>query len=438
MPTLNLRREHRAPHQPALLQLDQRVIRSCQRHRGHRNGRNLLGSYQIEQLLRLPEIAYIAALDRDGLDRNERQSPGCAAAEQADDDKLAALAQAVEAELGGLGIADQIDHRADRPTGFLGELLQRVGRPAIDARQRAGALGGLTFAGVDVDDDGALAAHRLQKRKRHQAEAAGAKNDDRGIEDRLNLLQGAVGRNAGARIRRRADRVEPFQVQEIARMRHAHVVGIAAVTIDAERSGFQTHILFARQTDIALAAAEPWIDQRHVADLEITLVACLDIRSERKHFPDGFMSHRSGQRYAPIFQRQRLSSVAEVVTALPYMQIAMADAGRLHLDQDLRSLRLRGRTIDLLQGLIKIRDLKTLHSFSPASASSKNMRAPYQLFLLLSGDWPAALQLPRGLPRRDQWMMAGDELVRRHGTKLRYFIAAPLVRPRATGTETAA
>src|SRR5438445_12564117 len=57
-----LRREHRAPDQPALLQIDQRLIGFGQRHRRHRNGRDLLGAHEIEQLLRLPEIADIAAL----------------------------------------------------------------------------------------------------------------------------------------------------------------------------------------------------------------------------------------------------------------------------------------------------------------------------------------------------------------------------------------
>src|SRR5690349_19032822 len=100
MPTLNLGREHRAPDQPTLLQLYQRVIGSCQRHRRHRNGRDLFGSHEIEKLLCLPEIADIAALDRDGLDRNQRERPRRAAAEQTDDDKLATLAQTVEPELG--------------------------------------------------------------------------------------------------------------------------------------------------------------------------------------------------------------------------------------------------------------------------------------------------------------------------------------------------
>src|SRR6202042_1078249 len=97
---------------------------------------------QIEQFLGLAEIADIAALDGDGLDRNQRQRPWRAAAEQTDDDELAALGQAVEAELRGLGIADQIDHRADRAAGLLRELLQRIRRTAIDDGKRAGFFRG--------------------------------------------------------------------------------------------------------------------------------------------------------------------------------------------------------------------------------------------------------------------------------------------------------
>ena len=80
------------------------------------------------------------------------------------------------------GVADEIDHRADRPAGLAGELLQRIGRPAVDGRERAGRFRGFPLARIDVDDDGALAAHRLQQRQRHQAEAAGAENHDRRIE----------------------------------------------------------------------------------------------------------------------------------------------------------------------------------------------------------------------------------------------------------------
>src|SRR3982074_407298 len=127
-----LRAQHRAADQPALLQIDQRLVGLGQRHRRHRNWSNLFAAHEIEQLLGLSEVADIAALDRDRLDRDQRQCPRRAATEKADDHELAALAEAVEPELGGGGVTDQIDHRPDRATGLLGELLQRVGRFAID------------------------------------------------------------------------------------------------------------------------------------------------------------------------------------------------------------------------------------------------------------------------------------------------------------------
>src|SRR5439155_3305058 len=47
------------------------------------------------------------------------------------------------------------------------------------------------------------------------------------------------------------------------------------------------------------------------------------------------------------------------------MQVAVADAGSLHLDQHLRAGRLRRRLVDFLQRRIEIGNLKTLHRVSP-------------------------------------------------------------------------
>src|ERR1700722_13214905 len=121
-----LRRQYRPPDLAALLQTGQRVIGLGERHRRHRNRRNLFRTHQIEQLLRFAQIADIAALNGDRLDRNQWQGPGRAAAEQADDHKLATLGEAIEAELRGLGVTDEVDHGADRLTGLFGQLLQRV------------------------------------------------------------------------------------------------------------------------------------------------------------------------------------------------------------------------------------------------------------------------------------------------------------------------
>src|ERR1700694_3502378 len=65
-----LRRQHRAADQPALLQIEQRLIGLGKRHRRHRNRSDLLGAHEIEQFLRFAQVADIAALDGDGLDRD--------------------------------------------------------------------------------------------------------------------------------------------------------------------------------------------------------------------------------------------------------------------------------------------------------------------------------------------------------------------------------
>src|SRR6185312_3551201 len=120
-----LRCQYRAADQLALLQIGQRFIGFRERQRRYRDRRNLLVADEVEQFLGLTQISDIAALDRDRLHRNQRQCPGRAAAEQTDDHELAALGQAIEAELRGLGVADQIDYGADRATGPLRQLIER-------------------------------------------------------------------------------------------------------------------------------------------------------------------------------------------------------------------------------------------------------------------------------------------------------------------------
>src|SRR4051812_49735760 len=102
----------------------------------------------------------------------------------------------------------------------------------------------------------------------------------------------------------------------------------------------------------------------------------------------------------------------EIVTAFPDVEIAVADPGRLHPDQHLRTRGLRRRMIDLLQGGVEFGDLETLHRVSPV-----------------------ILVPPR---YSDQGMMASHELSWRHGVKFRHRIAALLIRARTAGAETAA
>src|SRR5262245_22749183 len=151
-------------------------------------------------------------------------------------------------------------------------------------------------------------------------------------------------------------------------MRHRHVIGIAAVAIDAERIRLdRAHVLVAAETGRTLAAAEPGIGQRDVADRKTTLVGVLDVRPERDDLADRLVAHRARQRDAAVLQRQRLTAVAEIIAAFPDVQVRVADAGGLDLDQHLRARRLRRRLIDLLQRRVEIDDLEALHRCSPES-----------------------------------------------------------------------
>jgi len=171
--------------------------------------------------------------------------------------------------------------------------------------------------------------------------------------------------------------IEPLEVEQIFRMRHRHVIGIAAVAIDAERIRLdRAHVLVAAETGRAFAAAEPGIGQRDVADLEAALVGVLDVGAEGHDLADRLMPHRARQRHAAILERQRLASMAEVVAALPDVQVAVADAGGLDLDQHLRARRLRRRLIDLFQGGVEIDDLETLHRCSPEACIAADLATP--------------------------------------------------------------
>src|ERR1700748_465286 len=77
--TEQLRRQNRAPDQPARLQTGERVIGTGKRLRRHLNRRFFFRAHKIEQFPRLAQIADIAALNGNRLDRDQREGPGRAA-----------------------------------------------------------------------------------------------------------------------------------------------------------------------------------------------------------------------------------------------------------------------------------------------------------------------------------------------------------------------
>src|SRR5829696_10469935 len=170
----SLRREDGTADEVAFAQVGERGIRLIESSGGDRDARDRARPYELHQLAQLLKIADVAALDGRGLDRDQRQRPGRAAAEQADDDELAAPRQDVEAERRALGAADEVDDPAHRSLGSARDLGKRVGIAAVDCGERPAFERRAALARVDVDHDRALAAKRLQDRQGHQAEPAGA------------------------------------------------------------------------------------------------------------------------------------------------------------------------------------------------------------------------------------------------------------------------
>src|SRR5882757_10823680 len=131
--------------------------------------------------------------------------------------------------------------------------------------------------------------------------------------------------------------------------------------------------------------------------------------------------------------------MAEIVAAFPDMQVAVADAGGLHLDQHLRSHRLRRRLIHLSQGRVEIGNLKALHRFSPLDGFlcwANHGALFWSIFVWLTG-----FHLAENAPcpaYLDQRMMASRELAGRDRPQVRHLSHALLIRARAAGAETAA
>src|SRR5687767_5457821 len=85
-----------------------------------------------------------------------------------------------------------------KPSGAR-DLGERLRVAAVDGCERAGVERRAALALVDIDEDRALAAERLEDGDAHQAEPAGADHDDRlGCDHVVELPQRAVGRHAGA------------------------------------------------------------------------------------------------------------------------------------------------------------------------------------------------------------------------------------------------
>ena len=130
------RRQHHAADDFARAEIAQHFIDVIERP-GRGGNRRRSGSLdQFDKLFRFRQASGVGALDGDRAHRERRQRHGDFAAIEPDDDQLAALDQAVDAEPRRAGGTDQIDHRPGAAVGRGDELLHGIRRCAVDHRGR--------------------------------------------------------------------------------------------------------------------------------------------------------------------------------------------------------------------------------------------------------------------------------------------------------------
>ena len=144
-------------------------------------------------------------------------------------------------------------------------------------------------------------------------------------------------------------------VEQIARMRHQQMIGIAAGAEHADAERRAAKLLVAALADRAFAAAEPWMNEPAVARLD-----ALGVWADGDDFADVFVSHGQRQLDAAVGELEQLAA-AEIVVALPDMQIAVADAGGDDLEQDLGPRGLRRRPLHQPQRCPAFTDIIAFH-----------------------------------------------------------------------------
>ena len=144
-----------------------------------------------------------------------------------------------------------------------------------------------------------------------------------------------------------------MDVEQVALVRHDHMIAIAAVREHAEKLWFAAKLPLTCLADIAFAATDPRKHQPCVADLHI-----FDVRSDRHDLADNLMAHGQRQLDAAIQQVHALLASAHLIEAVPDVQVAVADAGGFDLEQHFAARRLRRGALHALQRRAALADIK--------------------------------------------------------------------------------
>ena len=105
-------------------------------------------------------------------------------------------------------------------------------------------------------------------------------------------------------------------------------IRIAAVAVNAEVARLHAEIFAAAAADAAGPAADPGVDEAHLADLAIG-----DLAADRNDLARRLVAERQRQTNRAVLQHEP-PSAAQIEAPFPDMQVGVADAGRLDGDHD--------------------------------------------------------------------------------------------------------
>ncbi len=107
-------------------------------------------------------------------------------------------------------------------------------------------------------------------------------------------------------------------------MGHDHLLGVASGPVHAEAAPGRTEVLLARQAAMAGAAADPRIGKHAAAEGADRLAG---LRPHGRDAPEDLVAEGDRQPDAALGEAQALAA-AEVVMALPQVEVGVADAAR--------------------------------------------------------------------------------------------------------------
>ena len=271
------------------------------------------------------------------------------AAKQANLHQMAALGQHVDTGLHRLAGAHAVDdgpHGAACGLFHLGLVIVLLG---AEDGIGTGLQGCCVFGFIGLDHHHTCAAHGLHQQDSREAQAARAKEDDFFVFQhlRVDLVDGAVRRQARAGVRRCALWRHVANIDQVTRAGHQHMVGIAAGLVHAHGFARQAQVLIATLADLALAAAVPREDHVFFAHFH-----ALGVGAHGHHGASNLVAHGQRQLHAARCHRQ-LFSIAQVVLAMPDMQVGVADAGGIDAHQHLVASGRGGFALGAHQGFTK-------------------------------------------------------------------------------------